>query len=315
MFAGTTTSEPAGTSAARIASSSASVPLPTPMQCLMPRYSAISRSNSITAGPLMNAPLDISAVMPAVTSSATSSCCHDRSTRGIGAPRRSRSTSGASVLITVRSSMAIDRRRSTRSTVRSPSVAFTVRTTDAASTESPGTPRSGDSRRTRRHAQDAVSRQHLDPTSRARDPHDTSWNATFPATRLRRRFPLIDPDPLESEPRVRPRERRGERTEQTVDALRRFRPVDLAIVGDAGAGVGRAGPRPAPARGRLRSLVPPHRRGCAAGSRSVARRAPSPSSSIRSRRSPAPGCRQRRAQEPIDGSRWLPPVRRSGSPS
>ena len=65
------TSAPAGTSAARKASSSASVPLATPTQCATPVKAAYSRSKADTTSPLMKAALLMSSSKPTWISAAT----------------------------------------------------------------------------------------------------------------------------------------------------------------------------------------------------------------------------------------------------
>src|SRR5262245_30400932 len=82
VLAGMSTPSPGPTPAARRASSIASVPLATPMQCSTPANSAYSASKAATSSPRMNAVVASTRRHPSSTSSAICSCCHDRSTSG-----------------------------------------------------------------------------------------------------------------------------------------------------------------------------------------------------------------------------------------
>src|SRR5438552_3476186 len=77
------TSSPLDTPHARIASWSASVPLPTPIECLVPMYDANSWSNALTFGPMVSCMLSNTSSIAARTSSRIVAYCAFRSTRGI----------------------------------------------------------------------------------------------------------------------------------------------------------------------------------------------------------------------------------------
>src|SRR5437773_538228 len=77
------TSSPAETPHARIASCSASVPLPTPTLCLVPMNEANSWSNAFTFGPIVSCMLSRTSSMARRTSSRIVAYCAFRSTRGI----------------------------------------------------------------------------------------------------------------------------------------------------------------------------------------------------------------------------------------
>src|SRR5205823_6006748 len=77
------TSSPLDTPQARIASWRASVPLPTPIECLVPMYEANSWSNALTFGPMVSCMLSSTSSIAARTSSRIVAYCAFRSTRGI----------------------------------------------------------------------------------------------------------------------------------------------------------------------------------------------------------------------------------------
>src|SRR5207244_7498090 len=77
------TSSPLDTPQARIASCSASVPLPTPIECLVPMYDANSWSNARTFGPMVSCMLSRTSSIAARTSSRIVAYCALRSTSGI----------------------------------------------------------------------------------------------------------------------------------------------------------------------------------------------------------------------------------------
>src|SRR5438552_8087771 len=77
------TSSPLDTPHARIASWSASVPLPTPIECLVPMYDANSWSNALTFGPMVSCMLSNTSSIAARISSRIVAYCAFRSTRGI----------------------------------------------------------------------------------------------------------------------------------------------------------------------------------------------------------------------------------------
>src|SRR5437867_2013084 len=77
------TSSPAETPHARIASCSASVPLPTPTLCLVPMNEANSWSNAFTFGPMVSCMLSRTSSIARRTSSRIVAYCAFRSTRGI----------------------------------------------------------------------------------------------------------------------------------------------------------------------------------------------------------------------------------------
>src|SRR6266550_910321 len=77
------TSSPPDTPHARIASWSASVPEPTPIECLVPMYVANSSSNALTFGPMVSCMLSRTSSMARRTSSRIVAYCAFRSTRGI----------------------------------------------------------------------------------------------------------------------------------------------------------------------------------------------------------------------------------------
>src|SRR5438876_41558 len=77
------TSSPAETPHARIASCSASVPLPTPTLCLVPMNEANSWSNAFTFGPMVSCMLSRTSSIARRTSSRMVAYCAFRSTRGI----------------------------------------------------------------------------------------------------------------------------------------------------------------------------------------------------------------------------------------
>ena len=82
VLAGTMTSPPGPTPAARSASSRASVPLATPMQWSTPMNSAYFCSKSATAGPSTKAVAAKTEASPDSTSAAISACWDARSTNG-----------------------------------------------------------------------------------------------------------------------------------------------------------------------------------------------------------------------------------------
>src|SRR2546421_7033660 len=77
------TSSPLDTPHARIASWRASVPLPTPIECLVPMYDANSWAKALTFGPMVSCMLSSTSSMAARTSSRIVAYCAFRSTRGI----------------------------------------------------------------------------------------------------------------------------------------------------------------------------------------------------------------------------------------
>src|SRR5213594_556971 len=77
------TSSPLDTPQARIASCSASVPLPTPIECFAPMYAANSWSNAFTFGPMVSCMLSKTSSIAWRTSSRIVAYCAFRSTRGI----------------------------------------------------------------------------------------------------------------------------------------------------------------------------------------------------------------------------------------
>ena len=83
VLAGSTTSSPRPTPAARRASSTASVPLATPTQCWTPENAANSRSKPATSSPPTKAVFSMTRLKPVLTSSATSAWAARRSTSGI----------------------------------------------------------------------------------------------------------------------------------------------------------------------------------------------------------------------------------------
>src|SRR5438093_3622646 len=76
-------SSPAETPHARMASCSASVPLPTPTLCFVPMYAANSWSNAFTFGPIVSCMLSRTSSIARRTSSRIVRYCAFRSTRGI----------------------------------------------------------------------------------------------------------------------------------------------------------------------------------------------------------------------------------------
>src|SRR3989442_3088181 len=77
------TSSPDDTPHARMASCSASVPEPTPIECLVPQYAANSWSNARTFGPMVSCMLSRTSSIAARTSSRIVAYCALRSTSGI----------------------------------------------------------------------------------------------------------------------------------------------------------------------------------------------------------------------------------------
>src|SRR5207248_3935543 len=73
------TSSPLDTPQARIASWRASVPLPTPIECLVPMYEANSWSNALTFGPMVSCMLSSTSSIAARTSSRIVTCSKARS--------------------------------------------------------------------------------------------------------------------------------------------------------------------------------------------------------------------------------------------
>src|SRR5437870_6612389 len=78
-----TTMSPGATPAAISANRSASVPLPTPMQCFVSVNFAKSSSNFSTIGPPTNPAVSSAALKTDTSSSSSSRCCMMRSTSGI----------------------------------------------------------------------------------------------------------------------------------------------------------------------------------------------------------------------------------------